>query len=82
MVGRLEDKVAIVTGGASGIGKASALTFAKQGAKVIVADVDVEGAKETVRAIKESDSEAIFIEADVSTESDLESFVNLEVKSY
>ena len=76
MVGSLEDKVAIVTGGASGIGKASALTFAKYGTKVIVADVDVEGGEETVGSIKENGTEAIFVKADVSKAADVETIVN------
>ncbi len=54
MAGRLDTKVALVTGGGSGIGRASALVFAREGAKVVVADVDVEGGEETVRMIEAS----------------------------
>lgn len=81
-MGQLEGKVATVTGGASGIGKASALTFAKQGTKVIVADVDVEGGEETVSSIKENGNEAIFVKADVSKSADVETIVNEAVKAY
>jgi 3(or 17)beta-hydroxysteroid dehydrogenase len=59
---RLQDKVAIVTGAASGIGRATALTFARQGARVGVADINVEGATETAEAIGEN---AIVLDLDV-----------------
>ena len=51
MPGLLEGKVAVVTGGSSGIGRASARAFAREGARVMVADVAVEGGQETVRLI-------------------------------
>ncbi|MGH8010733.1 MAG: SDR family NAD(P)-dependent oxidoreductase, partial [Candidatus Binatia bacterium] len=52
MAGRVDGKIAVVTGGGSGIGRATALTFAREGAKVVVADVVVAGGEETVRMIK------------------------------
>ena len=58
MAGRLDGKIALVTGGSSGIGRASALAFAREGAKVVVADVTAEGGQETVRLIKEAGGEA------------------------
>ena len=58
---RLKDKIAIVTGAASGIGKATAILFAEHGAKVVVADIDEDGANQTVSAIRDTDNEAIYV---------------------
>lgn len=63
---RLRGKVAIITGAASGIGKATAILFAKEGARVVVVDCDPEGSRQTVEVILEGGGEAIFVEADVS----------------
>ncbi|WP_408956014.1 3-oxoacyl-ACP reductase FabG [Natroniella sp. ANB-PHB2] len=63
---RLEGKVAIVTGAAKGIGEETALTFAREGAKVVVADYDAEAGEDTAKQITEAGGEAIFIEVDVS----------------
>jgi NAD(P)-dependent dehydrogenase (short-subunit alcohol dehydrogenase family) len=65
---RLGDKVAIITGGASGIGQATACLFAKEGARVVVADIDAERGLETVSSIRRDGGEAIFVRADVSKE--------------
>ncbi len=78
----LEGKVAIVTGGSSGIGRASALAFAREGAKVVIADVAIEGGQETVRIIKEAGGEAVFIKADVSKAAEVEALVNNAVGTY
>src|SRR5260221_4488619 len=59
-------KVTLVTGGGTGIGRASAILFAREGAKVVVADVAIETGTETVRLIQESGGEATFVTADVS----------------
>ncbi len=79
---QFENKVSLVTGGAAGIGKAIALSFAKEGAKVVVSDVNVEKGEETVRLIKETGSEAIFIKADVSKSSDVENLILKTVDTY
>lgn len=63
---RLKGKVAIITGAASGIGKATALLFAQHGAKVVVADIDKPGGNQTVANIKEYNNEAAFIHTDVT----------------
>jgi NAD(P)-dependent dehydrogenase (short-subunit alcohol dehydrogenase family) len=63
----LEGKVALVTGGASGIGRASALAFARAGARVVVSDVAIAGGEETAHLVRRADGEAVFIPADVAS---------------
>lgn len=75
-----KNKVAIVTGGASGIGKATALAFAKKGAKVIV--VDWKENAETVDIIKKSGGEALFIKCDVSKLSDVKAMVEKTIATF
>ncbi len=67
---RLKGKVALITGAASGIGQATAVLFAREGAQVGVIDVDEEGAQETVRRIAGAEGEAVFVRADVSVASE------------
>jgi len=67
-MGQLEDKVAIVTGGASGIGAACAATLAREGAKVVVTDLDNPGGQTVVDKIGNAGGEAIFLHQDVSIE--------------
>ena len=64
----LQDKVAIVTGAASGIGKGTAVTFAREGAKVMCADLNAEGAEATARQIADTGGEAASIKVDVADE--------------
>ncbi len=78
----LVGKVALVTGGASGIGRATALAFAREGAKAVVSDVDVEGGNETVRMIKNSGGDATFVKADVSISDEVEALVHKTVETY
>ncbi len=66
MPDRFEDAVAIVTGAASGIGRETALAFAREGARVAVADIDAAGGAETVKRIDDEGGEAAFVETDVS----------------
>lgn len=61
---RLADKVALITGAASGIGRESALLFAREGAQVVVCDVDEGGGEETVTMIRGAGGEATFVRAD------------------
>jgi len=82
MTKRFAEKVALITGGASGIGRATALAFAREGAKVVIADVNAEGGEETLRLIKGTTGEALFFRCDVSQASDVESMVNKAVEAY
>ncbi len=72
---RLKNKVIIVTGGSSGIGRASARAFSREGADVVVADVNESGALDTVRIITESGGRAFFIKTDVSEAKDVQALV-------
>ena len=82
MAGRLDGKIALVTGGSSGIGRASALAFAREGAKVVVADVTAEGGQETVRLIKEAGGEARFLKVDVARAAEVETLITQTVAAY
>ncbi len=82
MTGQLEGKVSLITGGGSGIGKASALAFAREGSKVVVADVNVEGGEQTVRLIQDTGGEATFVRADVSNSGDVSDMVSHAVQTY
>jgi len=79
---RVKNKVAIVTGGASGLGKSSALLLAKEGARVVVTDLDEDQGREVVSAIKESGGEAQFILQDVSKEEDWKRVIDETLDSY
>jgi len=78
---RFKDKVALVTGGSGGIGRASALAFAREGAKVVVSDIQVETGEETVALIKEAGGQAVFIRADVSNSRQVESLIEQTVRT-
>ncbi len=82
MAGQLENKVALVTGGSSGIGRASALAFAREGARVVVSDVVVEGGEETVGLIKKAGGDAVFVKADISRATEVEALINQAVAAY
>jgi NAD(P)-dependent dehydrogenase (short-subunit alcohol dehydrogenase family) len=82
MAGRLEGKVALITGGASGIGEATAKLFAKEGAKVVIADMQVEKGKAVVAAIKAARGKAAFVKTNVVRENDAKRMVAFTVKRY
>lgn len=79
---KLEAKVAIITGAASGIGKATALLFAREGAKVVVSDINEESGTEVVNEIKNSGGEALFVKADSSSPEDHKNLVDETVKAF
>ncbi|MCM2349300.1 MAG: SDR family oxidoreductase [Bacteriovoracaceae bacterium] len=77
-----ENKVVIVTGAASGIGRATALAFAREGAQVVVSDVREEEARETCRLIEQAEGSAFYIKCDVSLESDVKNMVEQTMKKF
>lgn len=82
MAGRVDGKIALVTGGGSGIGQATALALAREGAKIVVADVIVDGGEETVKRIENEGGQAVFIKTDVAQEADAEAVVKHAVDTY
>lgn len=79
---RLEGKVAIITGGGSGMGRTAALMFAAEGAKVVVAEFSESAGQETVRLVKEQGGQASFVKTDVSKETDAKAMVDHAVATY
>jgi len=82
MPGQLGGKVALVTGGASGIGRATALTFAREGAKLIIADMHEDGGQQTVHMITEQGGAATFVQVDVTQATAVEALISEAVTTY
>lgn len=82
MAGQFDGKVALVTGGSSGIGRATSVAFAREGARVVFADIDVNGGDETLRLVKEIGGEGVFVKADVSRAEDVKNIVDTAIKTY
>jgi len=81
-MGKLDGKVALITGAGSGIGRATALLFAREGAKIAVADYVPAGGQETVGMIKEAGGDAIFVETDVSKSAEVQKMVKATLDKY
>ena len=79
---RLKEKVALITGAGSGIGREAALLFAKEGAKVVAVDMNDAAGKETVVAVEKEAGRAVFVHADVSRSVDVEAMVAAAKKTY
>ncbi|MFC2058307.1 SDR family NAD(P)-dependent oxidoreductase [Chloroflexota bacterium] len=81
-MGKLDGKVALITGAASGIGRATALLFSEEGARLAIADYAPDSGQETVRMVKEAGGEAIFIETDVSKAADVQRMIKTTMDTY
>ncbi len=82
MAGLLEGKSALITGGGGGIGRATALAFAREGGRVAVADVAIEAARETVALVNAAGGQAISLSGDVTRDTDVRAMVEDVVRTY
>jgi NAD(P)-dependent dehydrogenase (short-subunit alcohol dehydrogenase family) len=82
MMKRFEQKIALVTGSGSGIGRASAVAFAREGAKVVISCRGTVCGEETVRLIKDAGGEAIYVQCDVARSADVQRLVDTTVSTY
>ena len=80
--GRLDGKVAVITGAANGIGRATALLFASEGAKLVLADINEEGLKESRDLVKREGGEAIVKRTNVAVEGEVKELIDLSLKTY
>jgi NAD(P)-dependent dehydrogenase (short-subunit alcohol dehydrogenase family) len=78
----VDNKVAVISGGASGIGKETATRYADHGADVVVADIDEDGGRETVRKISEGGGDATFVQTDVTRATDVQRMIETALEEY
>jgi NAD(P)-dependent dehydrogenase (short-subunit alcohol dehydrogenase family) len=81
-MGKFDGKVALVTGAASGIGRATAISFAREGANVVVADMKKDGGLQTVAMIEKMNKKSIFVHCDVSKASEVQNMLDITVKTF
>ena len=82
MAERLKGKIALITGGSSGIGRATAELFSREGAKVVIADINTKGGEETAQNISDTGGEAYFVRTDISKSAEIEALINKIVERY
>ena len=81
-MGRMKDKIAVITGSGKGLGEATALLFSREGAKIVVFDIDETAGQDTVEQIREKEGEAIFVQGDVSKSDDAGRLIGRAVDAY
>jgi len=79
---QFNNEVAIITGGSSGIGKATALAFAQRGAKVVVSDINIENGEATAQLIKDKGGEAIFVKTNVANDQEVQQLIEQCLQTY
>ncbi len=79
---KLEGKVALITGGGNGIGRATAVRFAEEGAKIVIADLDEEGLEETRRLTTEAGGDAAIVVGNVTSRTDVQEMINLTIDRF
>jgi NAD(P)-dependent dehydrogenase (short-subunit alcohol dehydrogenase family) len=77
-----ENKVVVITGGSSGIGRATTVAFARMGARVVVADIQEQEGQQTVQLVKEAGGDGMFVHTDVSREADVAALMDTTVETY
>lgn len=82
MAGQFEGRVALVTGGGSGFGRAAALGFAAQGARVVIGDIDADSAQQTARSVRDAGGEALALKVDVADERSVGAFFEQAVARF